>query len=365
MRAKNVFVAATGQNVGKTTNCLGLFDRLRSRDFHVGFIKPVGQRYVRRQGSMIDEDSWLIHQTYKPGCELQDMNPVSVPSGFTREHIDGGDRNRIHREIMGAYERIEADRDFVLIEGTGHAGVGSVFETSNADVARMLGSKVVLVTDGGIGRAIDQLNLNKALFDAVGVPVVGVILNKVFQDKYDEVSDYVRRGLDRIGLPLLGVLPFRPALGAPSITQVKDVLKAEYLAGEDHAQDYAENAIVGAMSVAHFLSHIKRKTLVITPGDREDIILAALSWNLADANRQKRISCLVVTGDHKPGRFVTQVVRKSNVPVLMTKLDTFQTASQVHDLLVKIQVTDKAKIKLSQQLCRENVDIDELLQRCE
>lgn len=362
--AKNVFIAATGQNVGKTTNSLGLFHSLTGQGLNVGFIKPVGQRYLDRQGCRIDEDSWLLHQTYKLSCNLQDMNPIAVPRGFTKEYIDSGNNTQICERIHQAYGRIQEGRDFVVIEGTGHAGVGTVFETSNAGVARMLQSKVVLVTDGGIGRAIDELALNKALFDAAGVEVIGAIINKVYPDKLDEIRDYVGRGLERIGLPLLGVVPYRSQLGAPSIAQIQAVLKAEYVTGEELAAQIAENIIVGAMSVANFLGHIRRKTLVITPGDREDVILAATSWNLAETSRRKQVSGLVITGKTNPTRFVTQVMRKSQIPVLTTELDTFQAASRVHDLLVKIQVTDDEKIRMSQRLCREHVDVAAILDKC-
>src|SRR5690606_3798376 len=111
---------------------------------------------------------------------------------------------------------------FTLIEGTGHAGVGSVFDLSNARVAKLLNAKAVIVCPGGIGRPIDEIALNKALFDQVGVEVVGAILNKVEEDKMDMIADYAGRGLKRLGVPLLGILPVQPVLARPNLSQIAE-----------------------------------------------------------------------------------------------------------------------------------------------
>jgi BioD-like phosphotransacetylase family protein len=364
MSGKNIFIAATGQNVGKTTTCLGMFAKMRKLGMNAGFIKPVGQRYLDIEECRVDEDSYLLYKTFNLDCELQDMNPVAVPRGFTEKYIDGGQRNWIPREILAAYERISKDRAFTLIEGTGHAGVGSVFDASNGIVAQLLGAKAILVTDGGIGRAIDELTLNRHLFDAYGVEILGVIVNKVYADKYDKITDYVRRGLQRQGIRLLGVFPDQPTLRAPTMHQIRRRLDGEFLAGQELGNNQAENVIVGAMAVGNFLRHIRPQTLVITPGDREDIILGALSWNLSESSQKNQISGLILTGNQRPAGFVNRVIRKSNVPVIQTQLDSFQTASRVHDMTVKIQVSDQAKIALSQDLFDTYIDFDYIMEHC-
>jgi BioD-like phosphotransacetylase family protein len=361
---KNIFVAATGQNVGKTTTCLGMFAKLQNLDMNAGFIKPVGQRYLDVEECRVDEDSFLIYKTFGLDCELQDMNPVTVPRGFTEKYIDGGHRGWIPKAIRDAYDRISANRSFTLIEGTGHAGVGSVFDASNSHVAKMLDAKVIIVTDGGIGSAIDELTLNKQLFDAQGVEVLGVIVNKVYAEKYDKIADYARRGLERQGMRLLGVFPYEATLKAPTMNQMCQRLDGEFLAGKELGNNQAENIIVGAMAVGNFLRHIRESTLVITPGDREDIILGALSWNLSESSQKNQISGLILTGNQRPAGFVNRVIRKSNVPVFQTRLDSFQTASRVHDMTVKIQVTDQSKIARSQYLFEQYADFDYIMENC-
>jgi BioD-like phosphotransacetylase family protein len=361
---RNIFVAATGQNVGKTTTCLGLYDKLLKSGLKSGFIKPVGQRYLRVEDINIDEDSYLIHKIYKFDCPLKDMNPVAVPPGFTQEYIDAEKPENLMQSICASYDIVQKDQDFVLIEGTGHAGVGSVFDASNSLVAKALQSKVIIVTDGGIGKAIDSLILNKCLFDLAGVELLGVIVNKVHWEKLEKINDYVEKSLRKKGIKLLGVIPFKDQLMNPNMEQIREVLNAEYITAMDSRNHHVANIIVGAMSVPNMLRDIKSQTLVITPGDREDLILAALSWNLSGTSRASQISGLVVTGNVRPGKFVKGFMKKSSFPIIFTKNDTFKTASIVHDLKAKIKVTDVDKIKLSQQLFEQYVDFDYIMEHC-
>ena len=363
-KTKNIFIAATGQNVGKTTTCLGLYDKLIKSGLNAGFIKPVGQRYLNVKNLKVDEDSYLIHQIYKMKCPLKHMSPIAIPQGFTQRYIEEGKNGWILEKILESYKVVQEKRDFVLIEGTGHAGVGSVFDTSNAIVAKALQTKVVLVTDGGIGYAIDNLILNKCLFDNMELEVLGVIVNKVHAEKYEKIKYYVEKSLNSKGIKLLGVLPFQQRLTNPNMEQICGVLGGKFLAGQSYKKNYVGNIFVGAMSAANFLKHIKQDTLVITPVDREDLILAALSWQLAETSTVNQISGLVVTGNKMPGRVVSRIIRKSRIPVILTEFDTFTTASMVHDLKVKIQITDSEKIKLSKKLFDKYVDFNYIMDHC-
>ena len=83
-----LFVAATEQNDGKTTTALGLFSALRKRFGRIGFIKPVGQRFIEVEGKRIDEDTFLIDETFRVDTPLEDMSPIAVEPDFTRRYIE-------------------------------------------------------------------------------------------------------------------------------------------------------------------------------------------------------------------------------------------------------------------------------------
>src|SRR6266516_515287 len=229
-----VFIAATRQNDGKTTASLGLIAALQHHYPRVGYIKPVGQRFVEIAEQKIDEDIVLMDSVYQLNCPLVDMSPIAVEPDFTRKYLQSSNNEALVRKIQKAFDRVAWEKDFVLCEGSGHAGVGSVFDLSNAQVAKILDAKVIIVTQGGIGRPIDEVSLNQALFEKEGVEIIGVIVNKVLPGKVDYVTDLVGRGFKRKGLELLGVIPHQPILLRPTLELIREELKAEML--NDSAQ---------------------------------------------------------------------------------------------------------------------------------
>src|SRR4030095_1549405 len=229
-----VFIAATRMNDGKTTTSLGLLSALQKRYPRIGYIKPVGQRFVEIEEQKIDEDTVLMDRVYKLNCPLVDMSPIAVEPDFTRKYLESSNNEVLVRRIVNAFDRVAWEKDFVLCEGSGHAGVGSVFDLSNATVARLLGAKVVIVSRGGIGKPIDEVALNQALFEKEGVEIIGVIINKVIGSKMDSVTDFARRGLKRKGLDLLGVIPHQPILSRPTLQLICEELKAERLNSAKH-----------------------------------------------------------------------------------------------------------------------------------
>src|SRR6516162_8359519 len=185
-----VFIAATRQNDGKTTVSLGLIAALQQRYPRVGYIKPVGQRFVEIEEQKIDEDTVLMDSIYRLNCPLVDMSPIAVEPDFTRKYLQSSNNEALVRKIQNAFDRVAWEKDFVLCEGSGHAGVGSVFDLSNARVAKLLQAKVVIVSMGGIGKPIDEVCLNQALFEKEGVEVIGVILNKLHPDRLEYIAEF-------------------------------------------------------------------------------------------------------------------------------------------------------------------------------
>src|SRR5271169_2463512 len=271
-----IFIAATRQNEGKTTTSLGLLSALQQFYPRIGYIKPVGQRFIEIEEQKIDEDTVLMDQVYQLNCPLVDMSPIAVEPDFTRKYLQVSNNEALVKKIMKAFDRVAWEKDFVLCEGSGHAGVGSVFDLSNAQVAKILGAKVIIISQGGIGKPIDEVYLNQAVFEREGVEIIGVILNKVLPDKVDFIKEFARRGFRRKGLELLGVVPHSSILSSPTMELIQEELDAEPL-NTRGIHNLVESVFVGAMSVQNAIGHFRRGALVITPGDREDIVMAAAS----------------------------------------------------------------------------------------
>ncbi|MGA2747825.1 MAG: AAA family ATPase [Verrucomicrobiota bacterium] len=353
-----VFIAATRQNEGKTTISIGLLAALQKFYPRIGYIKPVGQRFVEIEEQKIDEDTVLMNQVYSLNCPLVDMSPIAVEPDFTRKYLQSSNNEALVKKIVKAFDRVAWEKDFVLCEGSGHAGVGSVFDLSNAQIARMLGAKVIIVSQGGIGKPIDEVNLNQAIFEREGVEIIGVILNKVTPDKIDYITEFARRGLKRKGLELLGVLPHRHILSRPTVAAIQVELKARSLNQSAENDNLVSSVVVGAMGAQNAVSHFKPGSLVITPGDREDIIMAAAAM-AADPNGH--LAGMVLTEKLTPSASVLAVIEKLAFPVLLADEDCYEVASGVHNIIVKTRAADTEKISVIRDLIAENVDVNKIL----
>mmetsp|Transcript_332 Transcript_332/g.312 ORF Transcript_332/g.312 Transcript_332/m.312 type:complete len:210 (+) Transcript_332:134-763(+) len=189
--ARGVMVAATKQHVGKTTSCLAIMSGLRKRMKPIGFLKPVGQTHVTVQGGLrVDKDVKLFKEYFNiDSCEYVDMSPVVIPSGYTRDFLDGLITEEQQVEsIKSAFANIDRQNEFTVVEGTGHCGVGSIVNLDNARVASLLGLDMVLIVNGGLGSAFDELALNRLMCKQHDVRIRGVIVNKVKPNKLGMVS---------------------------------------------------------------------------------------------------------------------------------------------------------------------------------
>ena len=355
---KKIFIAATKQNDGKTTVSLGLICNFQKRFKRVGFIKPIGQRYLEEEGLKIDEDSLLIEEVCGIKCGLKDMSPIAVEKGFTEKYIVKPDKQAITKQIKEAFGHVAKKSDLVIVEGTGHAGVGSVFDHSNATVAKLLNSKVILISSGGIGRPIDEIVLNKALFEKEGVKVLGVIVNKVLPSKFEKINRLVRSGLKRKGINVLGVIPYNPMLSRPTLEQIMEETDFTVLCGKEFLENSVSKVIVGAMEPHDAIKYIVDDSLMITPGDREDMIMTVLGCFREQDEKRLKASGLILSGGISPDPPIMNLLCKAGIPVLLSKNDTYHVATCVHDLTVKIRTCDRDKIQAVINLVKENVDLD-------
>ena len=385
---RQLYLAATGQNRGKTTAALGLLNGFLARDLRTGFMKPVGQRTVIDHGQPADEDAVLMHEVYGLSEPYASMSPVHIPRGFTKAYIAGDVVEDLGARIVDAH-RTFAEHDVLLVEGTGHAGVGAVIGLSNARVAALLDAPAVIVSEGGVGRPIDEIVLNASLFESAGVPVAGAIVNKVDIVAQPGLAHVLERGLAPYGIPLLGVLPVRPILSNPTLGMILEGLRGEVIHSGPDLDRVIEGVAIGAMEPGHMLDRVGPGTLVIAPGDREDVILTITTAHLArrlphaTAAEAARIAAvavvatnertasvaghegaavgLVLTGGYRPRESVLDAIREAAIFATLVQEDTYAVASQVHDLLVKTHAADREKIELIKSLVAEHLDIDRIL----
>jgi BioD-like phosphotransacetylase family protein len=228
-------------------------------------------------------------------------------------------------------------------------------------VAKLLGSKVIIISSGGIGRPIDEVVLNKSLFEKEGVKVLGVIVNKVLPDKFDKISRLVRKGMERKGVRVLGVLPYNPFLSLPTIEQILEEARFELLCGREYVEKYISRVIVGAMQPRDAIKYIVDDSLLITPGDREDMLMTALGCCRENEKETLKVSGVILSGGIIPDKSIMDLLSKAKIPVLLAKNDTYDVASTIHDLTIKIRPRDTEKVNAVIKLIKDNVDLDTIL----
>jgi len=188
-----------------------------------------------------------------------------------------------------------------------------------------------------------------------------VIVNKVLPNKFDKINRLVRKGLERKGLKVLGVLPYDPMLARPSIEQILEETDFQVLCGKEYLERSVAKVIVAAMEPRDAERYITEDSLMITPGDREDMIMIALNCFRDSAQLKLKVCGIVLTCGITPQPAIMDLLVKAQIPVLLAKSDTYDVATCVHDITVKIRPVDKDKIDAVVKLIKENIDFKTIL----
>ncbi|HOT72180.1 MAG TPA: AAA family ATPase [Anaerohalosphaeraceae bacterium] len=355
---KPLFIGATLRDCGKTSVCLGLMQLLQERGLNPGYCKPVGQHYVRYQDKNIDEDGVLMHQVFHIKDEPYYLSPIAIERGFTKRFIDNPDVRPLEEQILSVHYKLRQWHPMLIYEGTGHAGVGSCFGLSNARVAQLLGAKVVIVTEGGIGRPLDEIAVSLALFADYEVEVVGAILNKILPEKYDKICETAAKGLRLLGTELVGAMPYEPALSEFTVGQVAEEFGYKVFCGSESLNNRINHVIIAAMEPQHVFQHIEDRTLVIIPGDRVDNILITI---LLLSRYGEKTGGMILTSGFEPHPTIEPLLQASQIPVLLSTDDTFTVSARMKDLGFKIRPYETDKIIRLHQIVRDYVDTDRIL----
>ena len=355
---KRIFIAATRMNDGKTTTSLGLYSALNDGEKKIGYIKPVGQRFVDVNGEKIDEDSFLLTETFNVSVPIQAMSPIVVDKDFTKNYLD--DSASIYPKIVNrlcrSFDRAAYEKDYIIIEGTGHAGVGSVFDLSNAEVANILNAKVIIVASGGIGRPIDEIALNQALFEKAGADIIGVIINKVQSDKLDFIKHYCGQALEKMNLKLLGVIPENAKLSEPSLSQIIHEIRGECLNTTNNIQSKKiKKVVIGAKTGLSTIDDIEEGTLIITSGDREDIIQPCIK-----SNKASMLSGIILANAITPNDATLEDIQTSEIPFILSNDSSYSVISRMNKMNIKTQPHDVDKISIIKEILKSNIDLKEI-----
>ena len=357
--SKSVYITGTGPGSGKSVVVLGMMELLARHGRKIGFFRPV----VRDAGS--DNLIALItsrHNLKTPRESMYGATYASAQDLITRDKQD-----ELHSLILEKYRAVEYESDFVVCAGADYKAVNTAMEFDfNVEIARNLGAPLLPVVRGQ-GREVEEIvNAVRELVESLETrkcDILAVIVNKVARNNVMEIGAQFHKD-GQGGTPVF-VMPLNTLLDKPTICEIKRAFGAEMIHGDPNCLDReVDHYKIAAMELPHFLDHLEEGSLVITPGDRSDILIGTL---VADAaTSYPAVAGIILTGGFKPKPQLMRLLeglKRSVVPILCVKTDTFTTATVVNSLPAVITPDNHRKIVVALGVFESSIDLSRLEKR--
>jgi len=364
LKYKNIYVAATNQHIGKTTSTLGLVAAFVNRGLDVGYCKPVGQRFLNIEDLRVDKDTILFADLIKFPLIPEIHSPVILGPGATAQYLDHPDAQDYPGMIKYAEERLNQSHEIVIYEGTGHPGVGSIVDLSNADVAKLVAAGVIMVVEGGIGNTIDRMNMSLALFRERNVPIIGIIVNKVEADKIEKITYYLGKALRNKNLAMLGVMPYDKTLGYPILRSIEEAIDGNILYNEHQMENKVEDILAGSLMDVEQLKSDKGLLLVVSKGRVNEALDRIRMISVQNGLEESPLTGIVATGEGVINESSYAYIMENEIPVLSTQLDTYGSVIKISRIEVKINLNTPWKVQRSIEMIQQNIDLDYILDYC-
>jgi dethiobiotin synthetase len=362
MSYKNIYVAATSQHVGKTTSTLGLVHAFLNKSIDVGYCKPVGQKFVWHQNLQIDKDVVLFSDLMGFEMDPAVHSPVILGPNATSEFLENPAQFQHRERLLDASHELQRRHTLRIYEGTGHPGVGSAVNLSNADVAKIIDAQVIMIAEGGIGSTVDMLDMCMALFRERDVPIMGVILNKVLPEKTEKVRYHVGKWLEQRGIPLLGCLPYDRTMSLPIMRTIAESVDGTFEFFPERDNNQIRNIIAGSLMSNDELSGKLADSLLVVGAARLDIAIAQVKdISKALGLEKSPFSGILATGEGDFKRSTVQYIRKHKIPVVRTVLETYGAVLKISRIEVKINQQTPWKVARAIEMIESNVDLDYIL----
>lgn len=357
---KAIYIATSEHNSGKSIITLGLMSMLIGKTAKVGYFRPIIEDF--EDGKLDNHIETVIGHF---GLDIAFEDAFAITKSKLIKKKNKGKIGEVLDLIIEKYKKLEEQFDFVLVEGTSFSGEGTVIELDmNVLIAKNLGIPTIIV-GSGVGKTleelIDSLYLAYDSFKVKDVEVLAVIANKVQSENIQVVTDGLKLSLPKE--VLVNSIPIISSLNNPTIKEIVDELDAKVLFGGEFLNNEIGNFSVGAMQLRNYLLHLKENALVITPGDRADIILGALQAN--ESANYPTISGIVLTGNIVPDDSILKLIEglTSIVPIISVEGGTYSITNRIGNIKSKIYANNTQKIETSINTFEKYVDLDSLSEK--
>jgi len=343
--SKAVYIATMEQGSGKSIVTLGLMRILLGKIAKVGYFKPIiSDLDKKKQDNHIN----TILTYFDLDISFEEAYAFTKSEVLAKKHE--GKIDEVIDTIIDKYKELEEKYDFILVEGTDFSGEGTATELEiNTDIAKNLGIPTIIV-ESGVNKTMEEFvnNLLAAydLFVENEVNVLSVVANKVMPKNLDWVKDELSKKLPKE--VIVNAIPIIEYLANPTIKEIIDGLQAKILFGKDEClNNQVAHVIVGAMQLRNFLLRLEENTLIITPGDRADLILGTLQAHISD--NYPKIAGIVLSGNITPEDSIIKLINglTTKIPILLTEGGTYSVANKAGNIQPQIYANNTAKIRLS------------------
>ena len=357
---KGIYIATLEAHSGKSILSIGLMQHALGIRPKVAYFRPVIE-------DLPDGDRDNHIDTMLTYFNLE--QPYDSAYVFGRSQLiaerNAGREIEVIDAIIAQYKHLETHYDFVVVEGSDFLGEGTVFEFDfNVTIAKNLGIPALLIRSG-VGKNMEEfagsLRLAYHSFEEEDVQVLAVVANKIMPENLEWVVEELKALMP----PQVGVyaVPKIELLAQPTIKEIAEKLKAKVLFGSELMTNRTGSFAVGAMQLRHFLTHLKNDCLVITPGDRADIILGVLQAHLSVNYPQ--IAGIVLTGGLEPEEPIAKLIEglSAVVPVIAVQEGTFEVVNKIGNIKPVIYALNRAKIDATIAAFQTHIPGEELMDK--
>ncbi len=359
--SRGIYIAGAGKDAGKTTLCLGLAEVFNNLvEGGVSFFKPLGQKITVVDGESVGQDAWFISKALGLSFSHMESTPLLASRGAAERYVRTGEPRGMRDAVKRSFKNYLKNSGLVLVEGTGHPGVGSVFDLGNARVASGLGIPVVLVLDGGVGSTIDSFCLCQALFRTHGVPLLGVVINRVLPAKMEAVAPVLRMWFGGQGIPVFGILPFEERIARPSIATITREIGASPLFSSAAAPAGGGSGFIAAFDsseeVLRKLESEAGKALLVSH-TRPDVMDAVIVSRLSGGPCPPVMVACGGAPDHRR----QAACSAAGIPLYFTESSLEGSALKLSRRLFKTEPDENEKIASIIEMVTRQVDAEAIL----
>ncbi|OOG76746.1 phosphate acetyltransferase [Algoriphagus sp. A40] len=354
-----IYLTTTEPFSGKSIFALGLMALLASKTDKLSYFKPIIAGGKKEKDRRLD----LIKNHFNLSQSYEEMFVFSRKKAI--KEINNGNEAFLIDSIIEKFKKLQESSDFVVVEGTDFLDANTNVEfDGNISIAKNLGIPAAIILNcsrRSIPEIVDLAQATLKGFLNKGVQVLVLVANKVEEGKEEEIAKRLKLVIPEE--TLVTTIPMHMELSNPTMGEIKESLDAELLFGENLLTNRVDHSIVGAMQLPNFLTRLGQNTLVVTPGDRGDLIIGALQANVS--RKFGKVAGIIVSGGIHPEPSIVKLIEglETIVPILQVEQGTFQVVTEVNQIRARIAAADKEKISIAIRLFEKWVDEKALAER--